>query len=91
LVDCLVLWNEFKVNSTHDIKGSDGFSPLYASESIAQVSLAFFPNFTQNLCRFVALKTDHLFLRRNVETHVLSALQLPHNWCEYVEIATGAS
>jgi len=25
-------------------------------------------------------KTDHSFLRRDIETHVLSAPQLPHNW-----------
>jgi hypothetical protein len=41
----------------------------FSSERNAQVSLAFFPNFTQNLILICCSKTDHSFLRRDVETH----------------------
>jgi hypothetical protein len=48
-------------------------------ESITQVSLAFFPNVTQNWTLFRWSKNRSLILRRNVATHVLSAPQLPYN------------
>jgi hypothetical protein len=42
---------------------------LITSDRIAQVSLAFLPNFTQNLMLIRCAKTYHSFLRRDVEIH----------------------
>jgi hypothetical protein len=66
-------------------------------DSIAQVLLAFFLNFTRNLMLILCPKNkkfDHSFLRRDAETHhILSAPQPPRNWLQFVEIVTvtGAS
>jgi hypothetical protein len=51
-------------------------------ESIAQVSLAFFTNFTQDLTLLRCSENRSLnFARRPRNTHVLPAPQLIHNWC----------
>jgi hypothetical protein len=73
LVDCLDLWIEFKVNSTLDIEERDATHKDFfiASESIAQVSLASFPNFTQNLMLIRCSKNRSPFFatrRRNMHT-----------------------
>jgi hypothetical protein len=67
-------------------------SPLSALESTAQVSLTFFPNFTQNLMLIHCSKNlSFIFVTRHRNMHILSVPQLPHNWCYCAEIVTGES
>jgi len=72
--------------------GMSEWVPHKPWESTAQVSLAFFANFTQSLMLIgCSKKTNHSFLQQDVETCILLVPQHPHNCCYCTEIVTGAN